>query len=64
MDVEDEHLVLAVPDLYFRQWVQEHYGEMVDLLVRKHGLAGVRWLLAESSEQQRTADTGTRPSVR
>jgi hypothetical protein len=64
MDVEDEHLVLAVPDLYFRQWVQEHYGEMVDLLVRKHGLAGVRWLLAESSEQQRTADTGTHPSVR
>jgi hypothetical protein len=41
--VEDGHLVLAVPDLYFRQWVEEHYGQMVELVVRDFGLGGVRW---------------------
>jgi hypothetical protein len=45
VDVEHGHLMLAVPDLYFRQWVEEHYGQMVDLLVRDFGLLGVRWLL-------------------
>jgi hypothetical protein len=52
VDVEDGHLVLAVPDPYFRQWVQEHYGEMVDVLVRELGLEGVRWLLADPAQQR------------
>ena len=55
VDVEDGHLVLAVPDAYFRQWVQEHYGQMVDQLARELGLAGVRWLL--------TAPPGQRQAV-
>jgi chromosomal replication initiator protein len=45
MDVEDGYLLLAVPDLYFRQWVEEHYGQTVDQLVRDFGLLGVRWQL-------------------
>ncbi|WP_257456629.1 DnaA N-terminal domain-containing protein [Archangium lipolyticum] len=45
LDVRDGHLMLAVPDLYFRQWVEEHYGQTVELLVRDFGLLGVRWVL-------------------
>jgi hypothetical protein len=45
VDVEDGHLLLAVPDLYFRQWVEEHYGQTVEQLVRDLGLLGVRWQL-------------------
>jgi len=47
VDVEDGHLMLAVPDRYFRQWVEEHYGQMVEGAARELGLRGVRWLLAE-----------------
>lgn len=43
VDVEDGRLVLAVPDQHFRQWVQEHYGPMVERLARDFGLEGVSW---------------------
>lgn len=43
--VEDGELVLAVPDLYFRQWVEEHYGPLVNLVAQQLGLRGVRWVL-------------------
>ncbi|WP_434391409.1 DnaA N-terminal domain-containing protein [Melittangium boletus] len=46
VDVEDGVLVLAVPDAYFRQWVEENYGELVRAVVRDVGLDGVRWCLA------------------
>jgi hypothetical protein len=45
VDVEDGYLVLEVPDLYFRQWVEEHYGQTVESTARELGLRGVRWLL-------------------
>ncbi|MFE8599025.1 DnaA N-terminal domain-containing protein [Archangium violaceum] len=45
--VEDGRLVLEVPDAHFRQWVQEHYGQMVEQLARELGLEGVCWRLAE-----------------
>jgi hypothetical protein len=48
VDVEDGRLVLEVPDAHFRQWVQEHYGQMVEQLVRELGLEGVCWRVAES----------------
>ncbi|WNG47112.1 hypothetical protein F0U60_25530 [Archangium minus] len=48
VDVEDGHLVLSVPDRYFRQWVQEHYGQMVDQLAQDLGLEGVRWVLTSN----------------
>jgi hypothetical protein len=51
--VEDGLLVLSVPDLYFRQWVEEHYGEVVEHVVRDFGLGGVRWLLP--TDEERTA---------
>jgi hypothetical protein len=51
--VEDGHLVLSVPDLYFRQWVEEHYGQVVEHAVRDFGLGGVRWLLP--ADEERTA---------
>jgi hypothetical protein len=60
VDVEDGHLVLAVPDLYFRQWVEENYGELVDLLVRDVGLRGVRWLLPAQAEAWREVAGTTR----
>jgi len=53
--VEDGRLVLAVPDLYFRQWVEENYGELVDLLVRDFGLVGVRWMLPPPSQERHEA---------
>jgi len=43
--VEDGQLLLAVPDLYFREWVEEHYGPMVSAVARELGLQGVRWVL-------------------
>nr|WP_253910491.1 DnaA N-terminal domain-containing protein [Pyxidicoccus fallax] len=43
VDVQDGRLILGVPDVYFRQWVEENYGPMVDLLVRECGLQGVDW---------------------
>ncbi|QSQ19051.1 hypothetical protein JY651_27280 [Pyxidicoccus parkwayensis] len=43
VDVEDGRLILAVPDVYFRQWVEENYGALVELLVRDCGLLGVSW---------------------
>lgn len=46
VDVEDGRLVLAVPDQHFRQWVQEHYGPMVERLARDFGLEGVSWRVA------------------
>ncbi|MFL5353218.1 DnaA N-terminal domain-containing protein [Archangium sp.] len=55
VDVEDGHLVLSAPDLYFRQWVEAHYGPMVDLLVQDVGLLGVRWRLPEDTEGPRAA---------
>ncbi|QRK06218.1 hypothetical protein JQX13_39860 [Archangium violaceum] len=64
VDVEDGYLVLSVPDLYFRQWVQEHYGQMVDQLARELGLVGVRWLLASNlsgaPRGARVSDRGAR----
>ena len=47
VDVEDGTLVLAVPDAYFRQWVEDNYGALVQGLVRDFGLAGVRWTVAD-----------------
>jgi hypothetical protein len=44
--VEDGRLVLEVPDAHFRQWVQEHYGQMVERLARELGLEGVCWRVA------------------
>jgi hypothetical protein len=55
VDVEDGRLVLAVPDRYFHQWVEEHYGQMVDLVVRDFGLRGVRWLLPAHVEERQVA---------
>lgn len=57
VDVEDDRLVLAVPDVYFRQWVEENYGPLVELLVRDCGLRGVTWRLA-GDEGAREAATG------
>jgi hypothetical protein len=45
--VEDGRLVLEVPDAHFRQWVQEHYGQMVEHLAQEIGLEGVCWRVAE-----------------
>lgn len=45
VEVEDGLLVLSVPDLYFRQWVEEHYGAVVEHAARELGLRGVRWVL-------------------
>ncbi|WP_164014285.1 DnaA N-terminal domain-containing protein [Pyxidicoccus trucidator] len=50
VDVEDGRLILSVPDVYFRQWVEENYGPLVELLVRDCGLLGVRWLVPEADE--------------
>jgi hypothetical protein len=50
LDVEDGHLVLAVPDRYFLQWVDEHYGQMVQGVARDLGLQGVRWLVLAQAE--------------
>ncbi|MGE6758765.1 DnaA N-terminal domain-containing protein [Corallococcus interemptor] len=44
--VEDGHLVLAAPDAYFRQWVDEQYGALMEAEVRSLGLEGVRWARA------------------
>lgn len=44
--VEDGRLVLEVPDAHFRQWVQEHYGQMVERLAQDLGLEGVCWRVA------------------
>ncbi|AFE05420.1 hypothetical protein COCOR_03763 [Corallococcus coralloides DSM 2259] len=41
--LEDGHLVLAAPDAYFRQWVEEQYGALMEAEVRSLGLDGVRW---------------------
>jgi hypothetical protein len=43
VDVQDGRLILDVPDVYFRQWVEENYGALVELLVRDCGLVGVDW---------------------
>ncbi|ATB33928.1 DnaA N-terminal domain-containing protein [Melittangium boletus] len=53
VDVEEGALVLAVPDAYFLQWVEENYGELVEGLVREFGLAGVRWSLATPDAERR-----------
>ena len=50
VDMEDGHLVLAVPDRYFLQWVEEHYGQMVEGVARELGLQGVRWLVLAQAE--------------
>ena len=55
VDVEDGHLMLAVPDRYFRQWVEEHYGQMVEGAARELGLRGVRWLLPEENPDRMRA---------
>jgi hypothetical protein len=47
--VEDGRLLLAVPDVYFRQWVEENYGPLVERVVLDQGLGGVRWLLPEDA---------------
>lgn len=49
VDVEDGRLLLAVPDVYFRQWVEENYGPLVERVVLDQGLMGVRWLLPEDA---------------
>ncbi|MCP3140315.1 DnaA N-terminal domain-containing protein [Pyxidicoccus xibeiensis] len=49
VDVEEGRLILGVPDVYFRQWVEENYGAMVDLLVRDCGLLGVAWRVEGSA---------------
>ena len=51
VEVVDGHLLLAVPDLYFRQWVEEHYGPMVSAVARDLGLQGVRWVLPTEARQ-------------
>lgn len=51
VEVEDGHLVLAVPDRYFRQWVEEHYGQLVEHVARDFGLMGVRWVLPARGEE-------------
>jgi hypothetical protein len=58
VDVQDGRLILAVPDVYFRQWVEENYGALVDALIRDCGLVGVRWRLP-SDEDRPEAATGT-----
>ncbi|MFP2910688.1 DnaA N-terminal domain-containing protein [Pyxidicoccus sp. 3LFB2] len=50
VDVQDGRLILAVPDVYFRQWVEENYGSLVESLIRDCGLLGVRWLLPDAGE--------------
>jgi hypothetical protein len=55
VDVEDGLLVLSAPDLYFHQWVEAHYGPMVELLVQDVGLLGVRWRLPEDTEAPHAA---------
>jgi hypothetical protein len=47
--VEEGRLLLAVPDVYFRQWVEENYGPLVERVVLDQGLMGVRWLLPEDA---------------
>ncbi|WP_338263691.1 hypothetical protein [Corallococcus caeni] len=44
--LEDGHLVLAAPDAYFRQWVDEQYGSLMQSEARSLGLHGVRWARA------------------
>nr|WP_242589457.1 hypothetical protein [Corallococcus macrosporus] len=44
--LEDGHLVLAAPDAYFRQWVEEQYGSLMEAEARGLGLKGVRWARA------------------
>lgn len=51
VEVVDGHLLLSVPDLYFRQWVEEHYGPMVNLVAQDLGLQGVRWVLPTDTRQ-------------
>jgi hypothetical protein len=51
VEVEDGHLLLAVPDLYFRQWVEEHYGPTVSAVAKELGLHGVRWVLPTDARQ-------------
>ncbi|MFY0577056.1 DnaA N-terminal domain-containing protein [Cystobacter fuscus] len=55
VDVEDGHLVLAAPDAYFRQWVEENYGPLVEGLVKEAGLVGVRWRSSGSPDAGRQA---------
>ncbi len=55
MEVEDGHLLLAVPDLYFREWVEEHYGPMVSAVARELGLLGVRWVLPTDTRHAATS---------
>jgi hypothetical protein len=55
VDVQDGRLILAVPDVYFRQWVEENYGALVDALIRDCGLVGVRWRLPSDEDSQEAA---------
>ncbi len=55
VDVEDGRLLLAVPDVYFRQWVEENYGPLVERVVLDQGLVGVRWLLPEDARAREAA---------
>ena len=55
VDVEDGRLILSVPDVYFRQWVEENYGSLVDVLVRDCGLLGVRWRLPAGEDAPEAA---------
>lgn len=51
VEVRDGWLRLDCADVYFRDWVSEHYAAMVDDAARAVGLAGVRWVLASESPQ-------------
>ncbi|WP_309887550.1 hypothetical protein [Archangium sp.] len=42
----DGELLVECPDGYFRDWVSEHYGDMVAGVARTVGLEGVRWVVA------------------
>ncbi|MCP3138290.1 DnaA N-terminal domain-containing protein [Pyxidicoccus xibeiensis] len=55
VDVQDGCLILAAPDVYFRQWVEENYGPVVEQLVRDCGLRGVTWRVGTGEELPQAA---------
>ena len=55
VDVAEGRLILSVPDIYFRQWVEENYGALVDVLVRDCGLAGVTWRVGANEDAPEAA---------
>jgi hypothetical protein len=60
VDVEDGRLILAVPDVYFRQWVEENYGSLLEQLVRDCGLRGVAWRVGSDAAVPEAATGGSR----